>query len=256
MIGFGAMLVKELREAWSTRRLLVIGVVFVAFGLASPLLAKLLPEIVGQLVGEQGVEIEIEMPPATTADAVGQFVRNIGQAGVLAAILLAMGSVATEKERGTAALWLTKPMTRGAFLLAKAVAIGCVLAVGVAGAGIAGYTAAASVFDPPPLGGWAVMCVLLLLQMSAYAAVTFLGSTLTRSPMAAAGLGIGALIVIAIIGALPVIGPWTPSGLADAGLALAAGARPEHLVAPVVASLAVIGLALGASWLSFRHQEL
>lgn len=254
MIGFGTMLVKELREAWRTHRLLVIGVVFVAFGLASPLLAKLLPEIVGSLAGDQGVVIEV--PPPTTADAVAQFVRNIGQAGVLAAILLAMGSVATEKERGTAALWLTKPMTRGAFLLAKAVAIGCVLAVGVAGAGIAGYAAAISVFDAPPLGGWAAMCVLLLLQMSTYAAVTFLGSTLTRSPMAAAGLGIGALIVIAIIGALPVIGPWTPSGLADAGLAVATGAQPERLVEPVVASLAVIGLALGASWLSFRRQEL
>jgi len=252
--GFGTMLVKELREAWRTRRLLVIGVVFVAFGLASPLLARLLPEIVGSLAGDQGVVIEV--PPPTTADAVAQFVRNIGQAGVLAAILLAMGSVATEKERGTAALWLTKPMTRGAFLLAKAVAIGCVLAVGVAGAGIAGYTAAVSVFDAPPLDGWIAMCALLLVQMSAYAAVTFLGSTLTRSPMAAAGLGIGALIVIAIVGALPVIGPWTPSGLADAGLALATGVTPEHLAEPVIASVAVVGLALGGAWLSFRRQEL
>ena len=43
-----------------------------------------------------------------------------------------MGAVATEKERGTAALILTKPVSRAAFLVAKLVAIGLTLAVAVA----------------------------------------------------------------------------------------------------------------------------
>lgn len=254
MIGLGTMLDKELREAWQTRRLPVLAVVFLAFGIVSPLLARLLPDIVGSLAGDQGVVIEV--PPPTLADAIAQFVRNIGQTGVLAAILLAMGSVATEKERGTAAMWLTKPMTRGAFLVAKATAIGAILAVGALAAGVAGYGYTAYLFEAPSLAGWVAMCALLLLQMSAYAAVAFLGSTLTRSPMAAAGLAIGVLAVIAIVGALPVLGAWTPSGLADAGLALAAGVESEHVVQPIVASVVLIGLALGAAWLSFRHQEL
>jgi ABC-2 type transport system permease protein len=198
----------------------------------------------------------IEVPPPTASDAVTQFVRNLGQTGVLAAILLAMGSVAIEKERGTAALWLTKPLSRAAFLSAKAIGIAAVLAAGMLAAGIAGYAYTAILFEAPTVAGWVAMCALILLQMSAYAAVTFLGSTLTRSPLAAAGIGIGALTVIAIVGALPGLGAWTPSGLADAGMAIAGGAEPDGLIRPILATVALIAAALAASWLSFRRQEL
>jgi ABC-2 type transport system permease protein len=254
MIGLGTLLSKELAEQWRTRRLLVVTIVFVVFGVASPLLARYTPELIAMLATEEGLVIEV--PPPTMNDAIVQFVRNLGQTGVLAAILLAMGAVATEKERGTAAMWLTKPVTRGAFLGAKAIAIGGVLAVGMAGAGLAGHAYTTFLFDPPHPGAWVLMCLLLLLQMSAYAALTFLGSTLTRSPLAAAALGIGALTVIAIVGALPGIGAWTPSGLADASIAIAAGGAPERLTEPVVATVVLIGAALGGSWLSFRRQEL
>ncbi len=254
MIGLATLLDKDLREQWRTRRVLVVAIVFVAFGIASPLLARFTPELINALGAPDGMVIEI--PPPTLADAIGQFVRNIGQTGVLAGILLAMGAVATEKERGTAAMWLTKPTTRASFLASRALAVVAVLLVGVVGAGIAGYAYTAFLFEPPAAGGWALMCLLLLLQMSAYAAVTFLGSTLTRSPMAAAGLGIAALTIIAIVGALPVIGAWTPSGLADAGLALASGGTPDEVWQPVVATVALIVLALGASVVAFRRQEL
>ena len=52
-----------------------------------------------------------------------QFLKNLGQTGILAAILLAMGSVAAEKERGTAACSSPSPLSRGAFLAAKLTAI-------------------------------------------------------------------------------------------------------------------------------------
>jgi ABC-2 type transport system permease protein len=254
VIGFGTLLIKELREQWRTQRLLVLGVVFVAFGIGSPMLARYTPELIAMLATDEGIVIEV--PPPTTADAIAQFARNLGQTGVLAAILLAMGAVATDKDRGIAAMWLTKPVTRGAYLLAKAAAIGAVLGAGMVGAGTAGFWYTAFLFEPPALGGWVAMCVLLLLQMSAYAAVTFLGSTLTRSAIAAAGLGIGVLTVIAIVGALPGVGTWTPAALADAAIEIAAGTEPGALWQPIVATLGVIGLALLGSWLAFRRQEL
>jgi hypothetical protein len=131
-----------------------------------------------------------------------------------------------------------------------------VLTAGVAVAGIAGYGYTAYLFDAPSGAGWLAMCALLLVQMSAYAALTFLGSTLTRSPLAAAGIGIGVLTVIAIVGALPVIGAWTPSGLAELAVAAAAGGAPDHSVEPILVTMAVTAVALFAAWLSFRRQEL
>jgi len=254
MTGFGIFLSKELLEHWRTRRLPVLSIVFVAFGIGSPLLARFMPELISALAANDGIVIDI--PPPTAADAVAQFVRNLGQTGILAAVLLAMGSVAAEKERGTAALWLTKPMSRGGFLGAKAAGLAAVLATGIVGAGIGGFAYTGFLFEAPDAAGWAPMCVLLLLQMAAYAAVTFLGSTVTRSPLAAAGIGIGLLTVIAIVGALPVLGGWTPSGLADAALAIGTGEVPEQLWQPVAATTGLIVAALVASSVAFRRQEL
>jgi len=254
VIGLGVLVAKELLEQWRTRRLVVIVIVFVAFGMGSPLLARFTPELVAALAADQDIIIEVPMP--TIVDAITQFVRNLGQTGVLAAILLAMGSVATEKERGTAALWLTKPASRGAFLAAKALGIGAVLLAGIGGAGIAGYVYTAILFDPPSVAGWALMCALLLLQIAAYAAITFLGSTLTRSPLAAAGFGIAALTVIAIVGALPGVGAWTPSSVGEVAMAVANGTRPEHVTTSVLTTGVLGAAALLASWLAFRRQEL
>jgi len=253
MIGLGPMLRKELLEQWRTRRLLVVAVVFTALGIGSPLLARYTPELVKALAGDQ---FQIVLPPPTAADAVSQFLKNVGQAGVLSAILLAMGSVAVEKERGTAALLLTKPVSRAAFLLAKLLAIASTLLVGLLLAAIGGYYYTAILFEALPPLGWAAMAGLLLLGLVAYASLAFLGSALTRSSLAAAAIGIGALIVLAVVSALPTVGPFTPGGLNAPGAALAVGKDAGGVVGPLVVNLAGIAAIFGIAWLAFRRQEL
>jgi len=253
VIGLGSMLRKELLEQWRTRRMLVVAVVFTALGIGSPLLARYTPELVKALAGEQ---FQIVLPPPTAADAVSQFGKNLGQAGVLTAILLAMGSVAVEKERGTAALLLSKPVSRGAFLLAKLLAIGTTLLMGLLLAAIGGYYYTLILFESLPPLGWAGMAGLLLLSLVAYASLTFLGSVLARSSLAAAAIGIGAMIVLAILSALPSIGPFTPGGLDAPGAALAVGKDPGAVFGPLLVNLAGVAAIFGIAWLAFRRQEL
>jgi ABC-2 type transport system permease protein len=253
VIGLGPMLRKELLEQWRTRRVLVVAVVFSALGIGSPLLARYTPELVKALAGDQ---FQIVVPPPTAADAVSQFLKNLGQAGVLTAILLAMGSVAVEKERGTAALLLTKPLSRAAFLLAKLLAIGTTLLIGLIVAAVGGYAYTAILFEAVPLAGWTAMAGLLLLGLVAYASLTFLGSALSRSSLAAAALGIGAMILLAIVSVLPGIGPYTPGGLNAPGAALALGKDPGAVIGPLLVNLAGLAGVFAAAWLSFRRQEL
>jgi ABC-2 type transport system permease protein len=253
VIGLGSMLRKELIEQWRTRRVLVVAVVFTALGIGSPLLARYTPELVKALAGDQ---FQIVVPPPTAADAVSQFLKNLGQAGVLTAILLAMGSVAVEKERGTAALLLTKPVSRGAFLLAKLLAIAATLLVGLLLGAIAGYYYTLILFEALPPLGWAAMAGLLLLSLVAYASLTFLGSVLSRSSLAAAAIGIGAMVVLAIVSALPSVGPFTPGGLSAPGAAIAVGKDPGSLIGPLLVNLAGVVAIVGVAWLAFRRQEL
>jgi ABC-2 type transport system permease protein len=168
-----------------------------------------------------------------------------------------MGSVATEKERGTAALLLSKPASRGAFLLAKLAGIAATLGVSLALASAAGYFYTTLLFEAPSVLGWIGMTALLLLALLAYAALTFLGSTLTRSSIAAAGIGIAGLIGVGILSALPNVGPYTPAGISGAPAeALAMGTDPGALVGPLAVNIGLVVVLVGLSWLSFRRQEL
>jgi ABC-2 type transport system permease protein len=253
MTGLAVLLRKELLEQWRTRRLPVVAVVFLAFGIASPVLARYLPEIVKSL---GGAGFEIQIPEPTARDAVDQFLKNLGQAGVLTAILLAMGSVANEKERGTAALVLSKPASRAAFLVAKVVAIGATLLISVLLASAAAYLYTAILFAAPDALGWVGMTLLLVLSLLGYTALTFLGSTLTRSSLAAAAIGVSGLVGLALVSVLPNVSRYTPGGLSGPGTALAVGADAGDLIGPVLANIGLVAGLILASWLVFRRQEL
>ena len=125
MSGFGILLRKELLEAWRTRRLPVVAVLFLVVGIISPLTARYLNEILTVALGDQ---LPIALPDPTATMALEQLQKNLGQLGALAAIALAMGSVSGELDRGTAAMVLAQPVGRPAFLAAKLLAIAAVLA--------------------------------------------------------------------------------------------------------------------------------
>ncbi|HET9436280.1 MAG TPA: ABC transporter permease subunit [Candidatus Limnocylindrales bacterium] len=253
MTGFAALLRKELLEQWRTTRLPVVATVFLLVGLSSPLLARFTPEIIEAVGGSQ---FQIVIPTPTAADAYDQLSKNLGQFGILIAVLLAMGSVATEKERGTAALILTKPAGRGAFLVAKLVAIATTLGVSTAIAAAGAWFYTLVLFEPLPVAGFAAAAVLLWLSLVAFAAITFLGSTLTRSALAAAGLGVAAFIVLGILSIVPAIAPYLPTGLATPARGLALGQAGVDALGPTVAAVALVAGLVLVAWLSFRRQEL
>lgn len=251
--GLRPLLRKELLEQWRTLRLPVIGTIFLLVGLSSPLLARFTPEILKAVGGEQ---FSIVIPTPTAADAVDQLAKNLGQFGGLIAVLLAMGAVAAEKERGTAALLVSKPISRAAFLVAKLVAIGLTLAVSVAIATAGAWFYTLVLFEPLPPLGVAAGAVLQWLMLMAWASITFVGSTLTRSSLAAAGLGIVAFIVVGILGVLPTVGRFLPTGLSGPARAFALGIPGPDAVGPVLATTLLIAGAGVVAWLAFRRQEL
>ena len=257
MSGFGVLLRKELLEAWRTRRLPVLALLFAVVGIMSPLTARYMNEILAAALAGQ---LPVTLPDPTAATALEQLEKNLGQLGALAAIALAMGSVAGELDRGTAALVLAQPATRPAFLLAKLCGIAIVLAVCTALATAIAWVYTAILFEPLPVAGWAAFAVLAWLALLAWAAVTFLASTATGSTTAAAGLGFVALVAISLVAIVPALDRFLPTGLAAPAAALAAG-QTNGLDAGVLASsitgtlILVAACAAGAVG-AFRRREL
>jgi ABC-2 type transport system permease protein len=255
MDGFAVMLRKELLEALRSQRLLVVSVVFLLLGIISPVGAKYLPELLQSIgAGQQGVQIIVATP--TVNDAIAQFLKNVAGTGVFVALLLPMGAVAREKEQGTASFVLTKPVSRQAFLAAKALALFFVLSAGVALATVAAYFYTALLFHPVSGGDFLGCALLILLSLLVFASFTFLGSALTQAPLAAVGIGATAWVVLSLLGILPNVGEYMPAGLVTAAGEVALGKSPDHLALTVLVNMVLILVALAASWLAFSRQEL
>ncbi len=250
------LLAKELREQWRTYRFLVVAVVFVAFsGLMSPLVARLTPALIEGLTSSAGQPISIQLPEPTAADALAQFLKNLTQIGVIALILVSMGSVASERERGTAALVLSKPVSRLSFLMAKFTALTLVFAVSVTLAALAcwGYTVV--LFGPfEPL--WLLQVSLqAALYLWVILAATFLGSTAFRSQIAAAGVAFGLYVGLSVLGMVSGIKDFLPGALIEGAGARLAG-TPADVGWAVVVSLMIVVFCLVASWRLFELTEL
>jgi ABC-2 type transport system permease protein len=202
---------KEFRQLWRTNRLLVLGVVFLIFGMGSPLLAKLTPEILGSIEGaEQFADL---IPVPTAGDAMAQYLKNLSQFGFLLAVLLVMGAVVGEKERGTGPMILSKPMPRWAFLASKFTAqVGMYLG-GFLLAGLGAYYYTVILFGALDFGGFALLNGLLFLWLLTFVALGLLGSVLGRSTVAAGGIGLGLAVLLMLAGSLPRYGALFPGGL-------------------------------------------
>jgi ABC-2 type transport system permease protein len=255
---FGILFSKELLENVRTHRLLVLAVVFIFFGILSPVTARYMSQILTfAMSGQEDLEPFLELiPPPTILDSVDQYIKNLTGIGLLVVALLVMGLVAQEKDRGTVVLVLARPVSRLAFLLAKFAAFAAWLILCVVAAGAVAYLYTGLLFSkwlaPAP---FAALNGLMILYFLVVAAFTFLGSTLTRSSFAAAAIGLGSWALISLVGNVHVLSDYVPGHVATASVLLAQG---EAFAAwPAVGvSVGLIALSLAISALSFQRQEL
>jgi ABC-2 type transport system permease protein len=173
----------------------------------------------------------------------------------LLAVLMSMGAVAQEKERGTAAMMLTHPVSRLDFLLAKFAALALAFAVSLAVAALGCWYYTLLLFEALPWGPFLALNGLMLVVFLVYIAVTLLCSTLARTQGAAAGLAFAGLVLVAGVGSLPRVGEYFPGRLFEWGMTLALGGSDPAWPAFWV-SLGIIAAALLAAWRVFRRQEV
>jgi ABC-2 type transport system permease protein len=245
---------KEMQEQGRTYRFLIVAAVFAAFGLASPLFAKFTPEILKVIPGITPALLAA-IPPPTVSDAISQYVKNMSQFGILLALLLTMGMVVQEKERGTAAFFLTRPVSRETFILAKFAALAVCFTASLALAAIGCWYYTLVLFSPLAWGPFLALNGLMLVVFLVYMALALLASTLARSNGMAVGLAFVALIVLSVFGALPTIGEYLPGRLFSWGATLMLGGSATAWPALAI-SLGIILLALLIACLVFRRQEI
>jgi ABC-2 type transport system permease protein len=244
---------KEFLEQRRTRKFLITLVVLVLFGMTSPLMAKMTPQIMTMVPG--GEAFVGMIPEPTINDAVAQYIKNIIQFGVLLALVFTMGSITVEKDKGTAAMILSKPMPRGSFLLAKFASLALTFIIAVVIAGVAAYYYTYFLFGQMNILNWITLNGLIVLYILVYIAITLLYSTLTRTQYVAIGLSFGTLIFLGILGSLPGFGINLPDALISNASLLMSG-YPVTNWTGLWVSLGIIVVSITTAWLVFRKQEL
>ncbi|HNT75008.1 MAG TPA: YhfC family glutamic-type intramembrane protease [Anaerolineae bacterium] len=255
--SFAAATRKELLQQWRTKRVIVVAAVFAFIGLASPLFAKFTPEIIRAVPGaEQFADL---IPEPSVADVMTQYVKNLTQFGFMIAVLLGMGAIAGEKEKGTAALILCKPMPRWAFVCSKFVAQTLLYIAGFFIATLCTLYYTWFLFGPVDVGAFFFSNLLLLAWFMTYVAVTLTGSTLTKSVGAAAGVGLGGAVLLMLAGNLPMFGPLMPGALVAWASQLGLGTSSDPVTAnggAVAMALVIVVMCVLGAIAAFERQEL
>jgi len=166
-----------------------------------------------------------------------------------------MGLVAVEKERGTAALMLSKPLSRNSFILSKFLGVAVVLLVALLVAALGGWYYTYYLFEPLPIGDWLALNGAILLVCLVVTAITLLFSTLFNSQAAAAGAGLGTYLLVSLLGNSPTLAPYTPGYLVSWAISLFSG-KVELIWGALGVCLGLIMISLTAACLVFRRQEL
>lgn len=244
---------KELLEQWRTYRLLVVATVLIVFGLMSPLVARYTPEMMKLL--PNGAAMARLIPRPTIMDAVGQYLKNLSQFGVVIALLVTMGAVAQEKDRGTASMMLVKPLSRGTFLGAKFAALTLTFSLSVAGAAVGAFYYTTLLFHAPDPLRWVALNALVLVYIMVDVAITLLSSVIAKSQAAAGGIAFALVAALALIGAIPGFGEYLPGQLLGWAGGLMAGMPATHW-ATLFVCLGIIAIALSGAWYLFERQEL
>jgi ABC-2 type transport system permease protein len=155
------------------------------------------------------------IPTPTAGDAMLQYHKNLTQFAFLLAVILGMGSVAGEKERGSAGLILSKPLPRWAYLASKFTAQSSLFLCGFIVGALGGYTYTVVLFGAIDAGNFIAMNLVLMVWILPFIALTLVGSVLSNSTTMAGGISLGLVLVLFLIGSIPQISTLMPTALSQ-----------------------------------------
>jgi len=253
--GFFAFARKEAVEIVRTWRIWVLPGMLLFFALTGPILAKYTPQIVGAAGGDQLSELAKALPDPTYFDAYGQWVKNLSQLILVAIIIIYGGLVSAESKTGTAILVLTKPVSRAAFVTAKAVVHSLFLAViTVVGTAIT-WGVTLLMFDKAPGGPLWSSAMTWLVYAVLFIAIMTLLSTLLEMQAGAAGIGLGVFALVSVSALWEPLAKYSPAGLAGQPAMLAVG-KGSAILWPVVTSLVLSVALVAIAAVLYRRKEL
>ena len=223
MRNYVVFLKKELYESAKTYKLLIMGMVFVFFGMLSPLSARFMPEILRWAIESDpaaaGMDFGGLMSNPTAFDSWAQFYGNAGQMGLIVLVIVFSGMLSSELSKGTLTIMLSKGLSRPAVILSKLTSAVLIWTGSFVLSALTAWGYTAYMFEESvPNLFFAMLCLwvfgVFLLALTAVAA------TLTKKGYACM-LSVGAVaILLNLVNLIPNAGKYNPVSLSGTSLTL------------------------------------
>ena len=259
MHNFLTFMGKELTENLRTKKVLVLGCVFLLFAISSPLLARFLGEFLNLLLpadDEMGHMLADLLGNPVWQESFLQYYSNLAQIGIMALLFMYMTSIQREIKTGTASLMFSKGLGFMPFVLAKFAIGSIVVVVATMVSTLVAYIYTLLLFD---YAGQIVHVMLggLVFSLGAmmFLAIVLWCSTLSKSVGAVAGLGAAFYFGFAIASAIPRIGAYVPSNLLTFAIPITEGHFPDTFAANIMIALAVMVVSLLLATHSLKRAE-
>jgi len=252
--NYSAFLKKEIFEYAKTYKLLIMLMVFVVFGITNPLMAKLLPEILGSLMTDG---VTMTLPEATAYDAWTQFFKNATQTGMIAMVILFSGVLSAELSKGTLINMLTKGLSRTAVILSKYTCMVLVWTISIVLCFGLTYSYTVYLFPADETSNLLYSTFCLWLFGVFLLAVLLLAATLTKSNYAVLLITGTAAVVCMLVNIIPAAHRYNPISLVTDNLGLITNdITVSSLYSTILTACLLSLLFVGASVLIFRKKQL
>ena len=246
MTGFWALARKEVLEQRRTWRFLALVGIFTALALLVSVIAFIVTEV---REDPQGVE-----------EARG-LLEGFGFAttglGTLLAIIVAMGSLASERASGTAAMTLSKPVSRAAFVTVKFLGLVLAIFASLAVSSAIMYILTLILFDDGGLGRFAAFIAIIGVYLVFIASTSFFWSAMCSRQLLAGGLALFLFVAQQPLQAIPHTWRYLPVHIPQWAFSFmdVEGSERDNWPAFAIACGFIALLSVGA-WAVFRRKEL
>ena len=192
MTGFWALARKELLEQRPSWKFMALAGVFTLLAL----LVSIIPFIVTEVTDEpQGVQMARDVLRVFGFTTVGL--------GTLLAIIVSMGSLASERASGTAAMTLSKPVSRAAFVAAKFLGIATSILAALAIASAVMFVLTLILIDDGGPAGFARFMAIIGVYLVFIGSIAFFWSGMFSRQLLAGGIALVLFIVMQPLSAIP-----------------------------------------------------
>ncbi len=250
--GLGNLVRKDVREWLHSRRLwIVLGVSAFAFvGTAAN--AWINAWARANLPAEPG-----QVPPRELSLApMDNLLLALGtQFFLIAAIFATMSLLLSERESGTLAWTVSKPVSRTSVLLSKWLTATVLLWITAVVVPAATAATVAALYGPPDLGATVLIGIGLLIAIAVFVAISIAAAVVVPSQAGVAAVGLAMLLVPPlIVGIVPALAPLAPTASVDWALRVALGGSASLLVP--IATIGWLALLFIVSKVRFSRAEL